>query len=137
MICANPALIRHAIGLFLHPRKHRKTLGFQGVWKETNGMRWVGDPWATRASAQISMMIMKKWFAKAYPVDLERNSTSFSSWRKLLYIGSNRLQKNKSSHRRCSKKKRVLENFAIFTGKHLCWSRKFLLKRDCSTGVFS
>ena len=43
------------------------------------------------------MMIMKKWFAKAYPVDLERNSTSFSSWRKLLYIGSNRLQKTKAA----------------------------------------
>ena len=42
-------------------------------------MRWVGDPWATPASAQISMIIMKKWFAKAYPVDLEQNSTSFSA----------------------------------------------------------
>ena len=28
----------------------------------------------------------------------------------------------KSSHWRCSTKNAVLKNFAIFTGKHLCWS---------------
>ena len=139
MICANPALT-YVMPLvsFYTPRKHPKTFGFQGVQKETNGMIWVGDPTATPASAQISMIIMKKWFAKAYPVDLKQNSTSFSAqFEEILYIGSNRLQKNKSSHRRCSEKKRVLENFAIFSGKHLCWSRKVLFKRDCSTGVFS
>ena len=27
----------------------------------------------------------------------------------------------RSSHRRCSKKKAVLENLTIFTGKHRCW----------------
>ena len=32
----------------------------------------------------------------------------------------------RSSHRRCSVKKDVLKNFAIFTGKHLCW--RFLIK---------
>ena len=26
------------------------------------------------------------------------------------------------SHRRCSVEKGVLKNFAVFTGKHLCWS---------------
>ena len=31
------------------------------------------------------------------------------------------------SHRRCSVKNGVLRNFAIFTGKHLCW-RLFLIK---------
>ena len=30
--------------------------------------------------------------------------------------------KNKGSHKRCSIKKVVLNNFAIFTEKHLCWS---------------
>ena len=29
---------------------------------------------------------------------------------------------NRSSHRRCSLKTAVLKNFAIFTGKRLCWS---------------
>ena len=29
---------------------------------------------------------------------------------------------SRSSHRGCSIKKSVLTNFAIFTGKHLCWS---------------
>ena len=33
----------------------------------------------------------------------------------------------RSSHRRCSIKKAVLKNFAIFTGKHLRWSF-FLIK---------
>ena len=50
----------------------------------------------------------------------------------------------KSSHWRCSVKKRALKNFANFTGKHLCWSLLFiklqafkaLLKRDSNTGVF-
>ena len=51
-----------------------------------------------------------------------------------------------SSHRRCSVTKAVLKNFAIFTGKHLCWSLFFiklqlwspaiLLKRDSNTGLF-
>ena len=39
------------------------------------------------------------------------------------------------------KKKAVLKNFAIFTGKHLCWSLFFnffkkVLKRDSNTDVF-
>ena len=28
---------------------------------------------------------------------------------------------DRNSHRRCSIKKGALKNFAIFTGKHLCW----------------
>ena len=43
----------------------------------------------------------------------------------LLYLlGFIRLR---SSHLRCSMKKAVLKNFAIFTGEHLCWSF-FLIK---------
>ena len=52
----------------------------------------------------------------------------------------------RSSYRRCSIKKAVLKNFAIFTGKRLCWglfliklqvSRPAtLLKRDSNTGNF-
>ena len=51
-----------------------------------------------------------------------------------------------SSHQRDSVKKGVLKNFAVFTGKHLCWSlflKKLqawrpatLLKRGSNTGVF-
>ena len=33
--------------------------------------------------------------------------------------------KYRSSHPRCSIRKAVLKNFAIFTGKHLCWSLCF------------
>ena len=33
------------------------------------------------------------------------------------------LNKNKSSHRRCSIKQGVCNNFAIFTGKRPCWSK--------------
>ena len=29
-----------------------------------------------------------------------------------------------SSHRRCSVEKGVIENFSVFTEKHLCWNRK-------------
>ena len=52
----------------------------------------------------------------------------------------------KSSHSRCSFKKAVLNNFAIFTRKHLCWSlflikllafsSATLLKRGSSTDIF-
>ena len=52
----------------------------------------------------------------------------------------------RSSHRRCSLKKGVLENFAKLTGKHRCQSLFFnkvaglrpatLLKRNSGTGVF-
>ena len=34
----------------------------------------------------------------------------------------------RSSYRRCCIEKAVLKNFAIFTGKHLCWSFFFLIK---------
>ena len=52
----------------------------------------------------------------------------------------------RSNHRRCSNKKGVLKNFAVFTGKHLCWNLLLiklqafrpatLLKRDSNKGVF-
>ena len=43
-------------------------------------------------------------------------------------------QTDKSSHRGCSIKKAVLKNFALFTGKHPCWSFfSTLLKRDSNT----
>ena len=34
---------------------------------------------------------------------------------------------HRNSHQKCSEKKIVLKNFAIFSGKHLCWSL-FLIK---------
>ena len=37
----------------------------------------------------------------------------------------------KSSHRRCSAKKRALKNLSNFTGKHLCWCH-FLIKLQAS-----
>ena len=37
----------------------------------------------------------------------------------------------RSSHQMCSVKEAVLKNFAIFTGKHLCWSL-FLTKKACN-----
>ena len=41
----------------------------------------------------------------------------------------------RSNHRRCSIKKTVLKNFAIFTGKHLWWIL-FLVQLEVNTGVF-
>ena len=52
---------------------------------------------------------------------------------------------SRSSHQRCSIEKAVFKNFAIFTGKHLCWSLLLIdlralrrpatfLKRDSNTG---
>ena len=54
---------------------------------------------------------------------------------------------NRSSHQRYSVKEVVRKNFAIFTGKYICWSPFLiklqavrdpaLLKRDSNTNVFS
>ena len=46
-------------------------------------------------------------------------------------------QTDKRSHRRCSIKKAVLKNFAVFTGKTIFVgvSSSTLLKRDSNTGV--
>ena len=55
----------------------------------------------------------------------------------LLYCG----RTVRSSHQRCSIKKVVFLNFAIFTGKHQCWglfllkSQALLFKRDSNTNV--
>ena len=59
-----------------------------------------------------------------------------SNFHKIFYAKSGKVNfkvlndthvKTKSSQQRCSMKKAVLKNFAIFTGKHLCWSL-FLIK---------
>ena len=43
----------------------------------------------------------------------------------------------RGGHRRCSIKKVILENFAILTEKHLCWSLFLIfIERDSTTGVF-
>ena len=48
---------------------------------------------------------------------------------------------SRSSHWRYSMKKAVLKNFAVFKGKHLCWSlfllkTPFIKKRHSNTCVF-
>ena len=47
------------------------------------------------------------------------------------------LNKNKSSHRRCSIKQGVCNNFAIFTGKRPCWSEAVGLIKAGLQHVFS
>ena len=42
---------------------------------------------------------------------------------------------DRGSHHRCSTKKAVLKNFAMFIGKQLCWSLFLIIKRDSNTGV--
>ena len=43
-------------------------------------------------------------------------------------------QEGRSSHRRCSIKKRVLKNLAKFTGKHLC--RSYFIKKETPIQIF-
>ena len=54
---------------------------------------------------------------------LNNNSVSSTTW-KVSIIGhfSRSACVYRSSHQRCSIKKTVSKNFAIFRGKHLCWS---------------
>ena len=58
-----------------------------------------------------------------------RNFWEKLSWEMIIFkvVFSKFCKKSRSSHRSCSIKKAVLNNFAIFTGKHLCWSL-FLIK---------
>ena len=42
---------------------------------------------------------------------------------------------DRRSHQRCSTKKAVLKNFAMFIGKQLYWSLFLIIKRDSNTGV--
>ena len=55
----------------------------------------------------------------------------------------NRKALYRTSHRRCSIKRSLGKSFAIFTGKHLCWSlfsiklRLQLYQKETSTQVFS
>ena len=63
----------------------------------------------------------KKWFL--------RNFWQKIYWEMIFFTVafSKFCKKSRSSHQRCSIKKAVLKNFAIFTGIHLCWSL-FLIK---------
>ena len=65
----------------------------------------------------------------------------------MLYSGVSFLEATyfRSNHQRCSIKKVILKNFAIFTGRHLCWSLFLiklppglqLYKKETLTQVFS
>ena len=69
------------------------------------------------------------------------NSSDGHSWK--IYLNNHgNCGKYISSHRRCSKTKRVLKNFAKFTGKHLCQSlQRFqacnFIKKETLAQVFS
>ena len=56
------------------------------------------------------------------PDVLRRKNTKDIIMFKLVKWLCNYLKKCRSSHQRSSVKKLCFKNFAIFTGKHLCWS---------------
>ena len=82
----------------------------------------------------------KKWFLRNFWENLYWEMIFF------IVIFSKFYKKFRSSHQRCSIKKFVLKKFAIFTGKHRCWSLfsiqlqdwrpTTLLKRGSNPGVF-
>ena len=65
---------------------------------------------------------------------------------KVMYHKIKKCLNSRSSHQSCSIEKAVFKNFAIFTGKNLCWSLLLIdlraskpatfLKRNSNTGVF-
>ena len=65
---------------------------------------------------------------------------------KVIYHKLKKCLNSRSSYQSCPIEKAVVKNFAIFTGKHLCWSHLLIdlrasitatfLKRDSDTGVF-
>ena len=61
-------------------------------------------------------------FSRNHPICfwLGRDSRQITNTEQLIYLADN------SSHPRCSIKWAVLKNFAIFTGKQLCWSLFFI-----------
>ena len=94
------------------------------------------DAWL--GSRYISDMFKERQkLRKTCKVVIFRNAvanTKNNFWEKLYHeiiffkvVFSKFSKKSWSSHQSCSIKKAVLNNFAIFTGKHLCWSL-FLIK---------
>ena len=53
-----------------------------------------------------------------------------------MYYKLKKCLNSRSSHQRCSIEKAVLKNFAIFTGKHLCWSLLLIDLRALRPGTF-
>ena len=84
----------HATGLFLYPPKNQKIFVFRmfsrGIERD-------------------------QWYEMCQSIKLSHSKLPNCAFQLQLIIIINR-----SSHRRCSVKKTVLNNFAIFTGKHLC-----------------
>ena len=90
---------------------------------------------------QINFFLEHLW--RAVSVNRFSFSTFFAP-RSLMKLNGLRLYR--ISHWRCSMKRAVLKNFAIFRGKHLCtslflkklqaWRPATLLKRDSNTGAF-
>ena len=72
-------------------------------WKTCNGVIF------RNAAAKT-----KKYFLRNFWEKLYREMIFFT------VVFSKFCKKSRSSHQRCSIKKAVLNNFAIFTGKHLC-----------------
>ena len=71
--------------------------------------------------------VLSYWFLPM----IQRESDKFSCGhtdsykRNLCCIYQRQIQIHRSNHRRCSRQKAVLKIFAIFTGKHRCWSLFF------------
>ena len=99
-------------------------------------------------SCDQSIQARKKLFCRVIVRNYLYNEFAFkqSTWRGkikeqtpqlvLLYCG----RTVKTSHRRCSIKKAVLKNFAIFTGKHPCWGLLLIkfkpFKKEIPTLIF-
>ena len=121
------------------PRSHQKTIGFQGEQKLIKSLKFTKACHKLKTHRFLFIFwiiyhFLFKNFKNIFTVYIYHttNSTLFGMFRNI--------------HRRSSVKKIVPKNFAIFTGKHLCWSlflinlqafrSTALLKRDSNTGVF-
>ena len=136
----------------MHLRAQWGSVGLSGIhWGSlgVNGTHWssVRNVYKPKIKC-FSIQARKKSFCRVIVRNYLYNEFAFkqSTWRGkikeqtpqlvLLYCG----RTVKTSHRRCSIKKAVLKNFAIFTGKHPCWGLLLIkfkpFKKEIPTLIF-
>ena len=116
----------HSNFIEITPRHGCSTVNFLNIYRRT--------PFLTNTSEWLLLIVETRKLSW-----VKIKLSLIVKWRELVFY--------RRSHQRCSIKKALLKNIAIFTGKHLCWSLFLIkledlracnfIKRETSPQVFS
>ena len=98
----------HSNFIEITPRHGCSTVNFLNIYRRT--------PFLTHTSEWLLLIVETRKLSW-----VKIKLSLIVKWRELVFY--------RRSHQRCSIKKALLKNIAIFTGKHLCWSL-FLIKLE-------